>query len=171
MMKGRLVCVLGAMVVLLGGCKGLSPTQKYQIAVTSYTTAVDTVTKLSRADLVTLDQLEEFNVGREEASALLDEAGDKLVKGETFNQWDLLNSILERLTIAMLKLERGEPDDGDSGSSGDSSGGDGGLGWDREADPAGVGRWSRPYPGRTRHHPVAEGEGGRVVRAGARQAA
>lgn len=75
---------------------------RYQQAVGLYATAVQTMTSLNDARVITLQQAEEFERVRASASRLLVQWRASVVAREPFNGWNSLESLLEemiRMTI------------------------------------------------------------------------
>ncbi len=114
----RFLALFASGLVLLG-CE-MTSSQRYELASTSYTTAVAIVMSASLAGHVSDAQMRDFNVIREEVSELLVEWGEALERGEEFDDAQQLQLVLNKLLTVQIRL--GEPDDGNSGSSSLDSG-------------------------------------------------
>ena len=91
-------------VAFVAGCE-MSSSQRYQFASITYTRAVTIMAALSLSGEVSVEDMERFNVIREQAGALLSEWEAALGRGEEFTGAQQFDALLMMLLTIQLELE------------------------------------------------------------------
>lgn len=112
---GLFLALVGTLV--LTGCQ-LSSGQRYQVASQSYDAALLAFTAASLSGEISLEDLERFDIIRQQADALLSEWGDALDRGEDFDGYAEFQIILNRLILLKLELEAHNAGGDDGGAGG-----------------------------------------------------
>lgn len=108
----RLLGALGLLMALTSGC-AMSSSQRWELASTTYATALAVVTVASLSGNITASQMEEFEVIRIEAAEMLVEWSEALDRGEEYGNVAQLQALLSHL----IAIQLGVQDDGNPGST------------------------------------------------------
>ncbi len=154
--------------ILAGGCS-MSPTQRAAAITRTYTATVEATTAAADAGLLTIEDAEQFEAARAEASTELDAMWDAILAGQTITAQHIIKraeSVVDRLYQAQLKREKNH--DTLRGDGADARPATRGAG-DRPTDPGFAGH-QRYLAGTDRIDLEGQGRGGRALAGSARAA-